>query len=170
LLAGPVDLGAAEAPEQRIGERRRVSGAVAERLPDGLALGLELPANLTPFVPGLRELLDADFRVPRASVGDGVADDAVGYGQPLAVHFRRDVEDVVVTLLRLPDRLGHVRHVHEGAGIEVRPVVFRNSLRLMRALRAMVVSSPRRSASAPPPPTSRRPRRSGPERPWRTCP
>src|SRR5712692_2479037 len=123
LLAGPVDLGAAEAPEQRIGERRRVSGAVAEGLPDGLALGLELLANLAPFVPGLRELLDADFRVPRASVGDGVADDAVGYGQPLAVHFRRDVEDVVVALLRLPDRLGHVRHVHEGAGIEVRPVV-----------------------------------------------
>src|SRR5204863_8537714 len=40
LLAGLVDLGAAEVPQERIGERRRIAEAVAERLPDRLALGL----------------------------------------------------------------------------------------------------------------------------------
>src|SRR4029450_9145558 len=61
LLAAPVDLGTAEVPQERVGEDRRIAEAVAERLPDRLALGLELLADVAVFVPGLRELFRADL-------------------------------------------------------------------------------------------------------------
>src|SRR5260370_11194956 len=64
LLAACVHLGAAEVPEQRIGEGRRVAEAVAQGLADRLALGLELLAPFPPLVPRLRELLDPHLAVP----------------------------------------------------------------------------------------------------------
>src|SRR5882724_11461586 len=79
LLAGLVDLGAPEVPQQRIGEGRRVAEAVPEGLPDGLALGLELLADLAILVPRPRELLHADLVEPGAPVCDRVADDGVGH-------------------------------------------------------------------------------------------
>src|SRR6185295_6963340 len=78
LLAALIDLGAAEIPEDGIGERRRVPEGMAERLADRLAFGLELLADLAVLVPRLRELLGTDLVEPRAPVGDGVADDRVG--------------------------------------------------------------------------------------------
>src|SRR5437870_1098595 len=53
LLAALVDLGTAEIPQERVGEGRRITEAVTERLADRLALGLELLADLAVFVPGL---------------------------------------------------------------------------------------------------------------------
>src|SRR5262249_13587441 len=105
LLAARVDLGPAEVPEERVGEDRRITEAVAQRLPDRLALGLELLADLAVLVPGLREFLDADLVEPRASVRDGVAAAAMGHGQPLSADLGARVEDVVVAALRLSDRL-----------------------------------------------------------------
>src|SRR5207302_6415612 len=55
LLARLVDLRAAEVPEERIGERRRIAEAVPQRLADGLALRLQLLADLAVLVPRLRE-------------------------------------------------------------------------------------------------------------------
>src|SRR5262249_36483549 len=55
LLTAGVDLGAAEVPEERIRERGRVAEAVAQRLADRLALGLELLADVAILVPRLRE-------------------------------------------------------------------------------------------------------------------
>src|SRR4030095_16983727 len=51
LLAGAVPLGAAEIPQERIRERRRVAKAVTQRLADRLALGFELLARLAPLLP-----------------------------------------------------------------------------------------------------------------------
>src|SRR5262249_2968008 len=45
LLAGRVDLGASEVPQQRIGERGWIAEAVTQRLADRLALRLELLAD-----------------------------------------------------------------------------------------------------------------------------
>src|SRR5258705_48550 len=65
LLAARVDLGTAEVPQERIGEDWRIAEAVAQRLPDGLALGLELLADLAVLVPGLREFFRPDLVEPR---------------------------------------------------------------------------------------------------------
>jgi hypothetical protein len=64
LLAAGIGLGAAEAPEEGIGEGGWITEAVPQRLPDRLALGLELLAHLTPGVPGLGELRHADLGMP----------------------------------------------------------------------------------------------------------
>src|SRR2546425_6715566 len=45
-------------------EERRITEAVTERLTNGLALGLELLADLAVLVPGFGELLDADLVEP----------------------------------------------------------------------------------------------------------
>src|SRR5215510_417847 len=122
LLAARVDLGAAEIPEERIGERRRIAEAVAERLTHRLALDLELLAGLPVLVPGLRELLEADVVEPRPPIGDRVTAAAVRHRQPLAVHAGAGAEHVVEAALRLADRLGDVRDVDERVGVEMRPV------------------------------------------------
>src|SRR5204863_6164316 len=103
LLARLVALSAPEVPRQRVGEGRRVAEAVAERLPEGLALGLELLADLAILVPRLGELLHADLGEPRAPVGDRVADDGVGHGQPATVDLGGGVEDLVEAALGLAD-------------------------------------------------------------------
>src|SRR5262249_37784949 len=64
LLAALVDLGTAEVPQKRVGERRGIAEAVAERLSDRLALGLELFADLAVLVPRLGEFLRADLVEP----------------------------------------------------------------------------------------------------------
>src|SRR5207249_7439115 len=108
LLAARVHLGAAEVPEERIGEGRRITEAVAERLPDRLALGLELLTDLAIILPGLRELLYADLVEPRPPVRDRVADDRVGHCEPAVGDPRAGFEYLIVAALRLADRLGHV--------------------------------------------------------------
>src|SRR5947208_6947738 len=122
LLPARVDLGAPEVPEERIREDGRITEAVAERLADRLALGLELLADLAILVPGLWEFLDADLVEPRPPIRDGVSAATVGHGQPPSPDLGARVEDVVVAALGLPDRLRHVRDVHEGVRVELRPV------------------------------------------------
>src|SRR5215831_16569041 len=122
LLAARVNLGTAEVPEKRVGKDGRIAEAVTQRLADGLALGLELLADLAVFLPGLGEFLDAELVEPRTTVGDGVAAAPVRHGEPLAADLGARVEDVVVAALRLADRLGHVGDVDEGVGVELRPV------------------------------------------------
>ncbi len=122
LLPARVDLGATEVPEERIREDGRITEAVAERLADRLALGLELLADLAILVPGLREFLDADLVEPRPPVRDGVSAATVRHGQPLSPDLGACVEDVVVAALGLSDRLRHVGDVHEGVRVELRPV------------------------------------------------
>jgi hypothetical protein len=95
---------------------------VAEGLADGLALGLELLADLAVLLPGLRELLGADLVEPRAPVGDGVADDRVGHREPLAADPRRRLEHLIEAALGLADGVGHVGDVHEPVGVELGPV------------------------------------------------
>ena len=70
-----VDLLAAQRPQERIGERRRIAEGVAERLADRAALGLQLLADLAILLPGLGELLRADLLEPRLAIGDHAADD-----------------------------------------------------------------------------------------------
>src|SRR5213594_1695965 len=118
LLSGCVDLGAAEVPQERVGEGRRIAEAVTERLTDGLALGLELLADLAVLVPGFREFLDADLVEPRAPIRDSVSAGAVGHREPLAADLGGRAEDVVVAALRLADRLGYVGDVDERVGVE----------------------------------------------------
>src|SRR5262249_32999386 len=122
LLARLVDLGAAEVPQERIAEGRRIAEAVPERLSDWLALGLELLAGLAILVPRLRKLLEANFVEPRSPVGDRVSNDAVGHGEPLAADLGARVEHVIEAGLTLTDRLGDVRDVDESVGVELRPV------------------------------------------------
>src|SRR4029453_1173359 len=59
LLAAPVDLGTAEVPQERVGEDRRIAEAVAERLPDRLALGLELFSHVAGLCPGFSGFFSA---------------------------------------------------------------------------------------------------------------
>src|SRR5205085_6604092 len=94
LLTAGVGLGAAVAPEKRVAKGRRITEAVTERLADGLALGLELLADLTPGVHRLRELGHTDVGVPRSPPRDRVAARAVRHRQPAAVDLRRCVERV----------------------------------------------------------------------------
>src|SRR4029453_4870762 len=103
LLAARVDLGAAEVPEERIREGRRIPEAVAERLSDGLALGLELLADFAIFLPGLRKLLRADLVEPRPPVRDRVTDDGVRDREPAAADPRAGLEHLVEAALRLAD-------------------------------------------------------------------
>src|SRR5262249_58599214 len=115
------DLGAAEIPQVRIGERRRIAEAVAERLTHRLALGLELLPRFPVLVPGLRELLETDVIEPRPAIGDRVTDAAVRHRQPLAVHAGAGAEHVVEAALRLSDRLGVGRGAERGVCAEGRP-------------------------------------------------
>src|SRR5512145_3499537 len=93
-----------------------------QRLADRLPLGLELLPDLTVFVPGLWKLLGANLVEPRAPVGDGVADDGVGYREPAAADPGGRLEHFVEPALRLADRLGDVGYVDDAVGVEVRPV------------------------------------------------
>ena len=94
-----VDLHAAEAPQQRIGEGRRVAEGVAERLADRQVVVLELPADLEILVPGvghgetqlLEHVLAVDDRVAdveqRHAPGDPV--DRGGAARPVVQPGRR---------------------------------------------------------------------------------
>src|SRR5262245_38517246 len=112
----------AEAPQERVREGRRVAEGVAEGLADGLAVGLQLLAGLAPRVLRLRELGEADLRVPRPAVGDRVATRCMGNGQPSTTHVAGSVEGVVEAALALADGVGHVGDIDEAVGVEMRPV------------------------------------------------
>src|SRR5205814_7564951 len=111
LLARLVDLGAAEVPQERIRERGRIAEAVSERLPDWLALGLELLANLAILVPRLGEFLGPDLLEQRAPIGDGVGADPVWHRQPPATDLRARAEHIVEAPLALADGFGDVGHI-----------------------------------------------------------
>src|SRR6266542_2079045 len=76
LLAGPVHFSAAEAPRERVGPRRCIAEGVAKRLANGMALLLELHADLAELVEGLgpRGLAHlVEPRLPVRALGPRVA-------------------------------------------------------------------------------------------------
>src|SRR5207244_5172926 len=77
-LAGLVGLGGAEVPQQRIRPGRRVAERVAERLPDGMSLLLELDAEVAILLERLGRRAGPDLREPRLSIRDEQARDAPG--------------------------------------------------------------------------------------------
>ena len=123
LLAGLVGLGAAEGPEHRVGEGRRVAEGVAEGLPVGLALLLEDGEDLAGLVPGLGIAAGAGLLEPRLPIGDRVADDRVRHREPLAVDLAGGRPHVVEATFGLGQIGGDVAHVHDRVLVEVRPVV-----------------------------------------------
>src|SRR5205085_8836552 len=83
-LAVRLDLLAAPRPQIGIPEHHRVAEAVAERLTERTALGLELFAGRAVLLPSLRKLAVAvtDFREPRGAVGEQPAADAPRHADP----------------------------------------------------------------------------------------
>src|SRR6202035_376624 len=84
-LAVLLDLHAAERPEERIPERRRIAEAVAERLAERMAVGLQLLSHGPVFVPGLGKLVDASLGEPRLAIGVLGAEDVTWHAEPFAV-------------------------------------------------------------------------------------
>ena len=104
-LALGVDLLAAEGPQQRIGEGRRVAEGVAERLADRALCRLQLLADLVVLLPGLRET--SWRRLPRTTTcGRRSAPVTMDHGTdthlpPTVVQLRAG--QLVDTALRLAD-------------------------------------------------------------------
>src|SRR6266446_10367315 len=120
--AARIGLGAAEAPQHRIAEGRGVAEGVAEGLAVRLALLLELGEDPPRLVPGLRVLVGAHLPEPRPPVGDGIADDRVWQGEPLAADVGRRRPDVVEPALGPGQGGREVADVDERASVELRPV------------------------------------------------
>src|SRR6202011_1744714 len=107
----------------RIGISRRVTEGVAQRLADWTAFRFQLLAGVAVFLPGFRELVQADVLEPRLAIGDLRADDAPGHPDPLLAVVGDRPRHRVEALLRLADLLGQVAHVDDALGIELRPVI-----------------------------------------------
>src|SRR5712691_1041047 len=81
---------------------------VAERLPDRVALRLQLLAGVVVLLPGFRESAVADFLEPRFAVGDHAADDRPRHRHELLAVVGVVAAELVIPALRLADRLGDV--------------------------------------------------------------
>src|SRR5437870_3580058 len=117
--AARIGLGAAEAPEHRIREGRGVAEGVAEGLAVRLALLLELGEDPPRLVPGLRVPVGAHLPEPRPPVGDGIADDRVWQGEPLAADVGGRRPDVIEPALGPGQGGREVADVDERASVEI---------------------------------------------------
>src|SRR6185437_1570521 len=122
-LAVLLDFLAAERPHQGIGEGRRIAEAVAKRLADRVAVGLELLAGRLVLVPGRGEALEADLLEPGLAIGNLRAEHAPGGGDPFLAVIGDDLGLVVEAALLLADLLDEVGHIDDALGVELRPVV-----------------------------------------------
>ena len=122
-LALLVDLLAAERPQVRIAEGRRIAESVAERLADRPALGFELLAGVAVLLPGFRKLVVADVLEPGLAVGDLGADHRPRHRDVFLAVVGVAAGELVVGALRLGDGFGDVAHVGDARRVELRMVV-----------------------------------------------
>jgi hypothetical protein len=122
-LAVRLDLLAAPRPEIGVPESRRVPERMRHRLADGKSLGLELLANLAPFLPRLWKRRDTDSIVKRLAVDDEIRRDRVGDGAPRSRDPAEGLGGRVVATLRLAYRLRDIADIDEALLVEMGPVV-----------------------------------------------
>src|SRR4030095_15512781 len=126
-LAVGLDFLAAPRPHVRIGEARRVTKGVAERLAERTALGLQLLGDLAIALPGVGELGRADLVEPRLAIGDHAADHGPRHAHVHALAVGADRLGILVdAALALADFLGQRAHVDDAVGVEMGVAVERH--------------------------------------------